>query len=313
VNFKATWSDYTDAQRIVVLDRLASLGARWVRVDVGWASAEDSRGTLARWYLDRLDFVVDAAATRGIKVLAMLWSTPAWANGGAGNTKPPDDPAAYARIAGTLARRYKGQIAAWEIWNEPDRPEFFTGSPSDYVALLRAAYPAIKAADPGATVVTGGTEYNDTDYLGALYAAGAHGSFDAVGTHPYMGFADAAPELPDDGSPYTIDHVGAIHQLMAAHGDGALPIWFTELGWSSHANPPGTANWDRGVTEAQQGDYLVRALRFIGARHPYVTNVFWYNEREQATGRPQEDHFGLLTRTLEPKPAYDAARSLLRA
>src|SRR4029450_12815847 len=62
---------------------------------------------------------------------------------------------------------------------------------------------------------------------------------------------------------------------------------------------------------AQQGDYLVRALKYVGDQFPWVTNVFWYNERDTDLGSPQQDGYGLLTRSLQPKPAYAAVRAFL--
>src|SRR5437667_409485 len=79
----------------------------------------------------------------------------------------------YAQFAGWMAERYDGdgiddapgspRIAAWEIWNEPNDTQLWPniGGGADarkrrYGDLLVAAYQAIKAADPTATVLTGG-------------------------------------------------------------------------------------------------------------------------------------------------------------
>jgi hypothetical protein len=94
---------------------------------------------------------------------------------------------------------------------------------------------------------------------------------------------------------------------MIANGDNS-PIWATEFGWSSHANTGGEDPWDRGVTEAQQADYAVRALRVFESDYPYVTKAFWYNDREKATGDPQQDGYGMLNRDATPKPIFYAFR-----
>ena len=41
--------------------------------------------------------------------------------------------------------------------------------------------PAVKSADPNATVVFGGTSGNDTGFVDGAYRAGAKGSFDVIG------------------------------------------------------------------------------------------------------------------------------------
>lgn len=310
--FHATWSDYTDVERTEVLDKLAAAGIKWVRIDVGWASLQE-KGRLewSQWYIDLLDRVVDQAQERGIEVLATLWTTPPWANGGAGSRKPPTNPADYAVAARYMADHFEGRIAAWEVWNEPNLTDFFQGSLGEYVRLLKVAYPAFKLGDPAAKVVLGGPSYNDTGWLRSAYEAGAQGSFDIMATHPYQGIADAPPETADDGTRYTMAHVSKVYELMQQFGDGAKKIWFTEFGWSSHDNWSGISNWERGVSAAEQADFAVRTIEYLKAKHPYVTNVFWYNERNRATGHVQLDNYGLLNRDLSPTPVYTALKGYL--
>ncbi len=50
-------------------------------------------------------------------------------------------------------------------------------------ACCRPTYPAIKAAEPEATVLLGGLTGNDYTFLEGVYAAGGKGYFDAVGVH----------------------------------------------------------------------------------------------------------------------------------
>lgn len=311
VQFHGMWSDYTWEQRIEVLDKMAAAGMKWVRVDMGWGSFQETGpNTYSQWYIDRADRVVDEARARGLNVLATIWWTPGWANGNAGRETPPTNPADYGRFAGWVADHFKGRVAAWEIWNEPN-DGFFKGTAADYAELLKVAYPAIKAADPSSQVVLGGPTHNDTGWIQKVYEAGGAGNFDVMATHPYTGPSDLAPEAPDDGNIWRLSHVAAVYDLMKKWGDGDKEIWFTEFGWSSHPTQPGAVNWMRGVTEQQQADYMVRALKYIGAEHPYVTNVFWYNERNTDTGNIHTDNFGLLYRDLTPKPAYLAVKAFL--
>ncbi|MEA3055966.1 MAG: polysaccharide biosynthesis protein PslG, partial [Actinomycetota bacterium] len=313
VQFHATWSDYTDAQRIAVLDKFAAAHISWVRIDMGWAAIQETgRGQISQWYVDLIDRTVASASARGIKVLGTLLDTPGWANGNRGHSTPPDDLGDYAWVANWMATRFRGKVAAWEVWNEPNLTSFWANAdPVKYAALVRAAYPAFKSGDPNAQVLIGAVSQNDTAWLGRMYDAGVSGSYDVLSTHPYQGPADGAPEMPDDGNYWILDHIGAVHALMVARGDGAKKIWATEYGWSSHTNTGTEPAWKKGVTEAQQGDYFVRSINWFAQRHPYVTNVFWYNDRQKATGDPQEDGYGLLRRDLSDKPAYTAIKSFL--
>jgi hypothetical protein len=310
--FHATWTDYTDRQRTVVLDRLEQAGVEWVRIDVGWETLQPRRpGRFVSWYFDLLESAVDEANERGLSVLVTVFATPRWASGDGDAAMPPRDPSDYGSLVGRLARSFEGRVDAYEVWNEPNSEAFFKGTPADYVALLKAAHSAIKEADPRAEVVAGSTQYNDDAYLEAVYEAGGGDYFDVWSTHPYMGKSDAPPDEPDDGTPYMLDHVRTVQGVMTENGDGDLPIWFTEFGWSSHTTSAEAPAYRRGVTKTKQAEYLVRALRFVAEEHPYVPVMIWYTERNKNTGDRHEDNYGLLTRRLRPKPAYRAVRDLL--
>jgi hypothetical protein len=144
VQFHCNWSFYTDAHRLAVLDKLKAGGVRWVRIDTAWSGIEAAhKGDRNGWYIRMVDFCVDEAHKRGLKVLVTLWMTPGWANGGASTRVPPRNPRDYADFARWAAARWRGRVEAWEVWNEPDpRQSFFLGSVAQYVSLLKAAYPA---------------------------------------------------------------------------------------------------------------------------------------------------------------------------
>lgn len=309
--FHAMWDYESDAERIAALDKLAQAGVEWVRIEFSWPSLqEQSRDSFTQWYVDRADRMVDAARARGLKVLAELVGTPRWANGGAGSNVPPKNPDDYGRAARFVAEHFRGRVQAWEMWNEPNVSRFFTGTASDYVALVKAAYPMFKAGDPNATVVLGGSAYNDVAWITELYAAGAKGYFDVLAVHPYMSKSNLAPET-DNGTIWTISAVEDVRAVMSLNGDGGKDIWFTEFGWSAHANTGSDLNWKLGVTEQQQADFLVRSIDYVQANYPYVTNMFWYNERNTSVGDVHEDNFGLMTRDFKPKPAYTALKERL--
>lgn len=311
----ALWGDYEDVDRAASLDAIAASGAGWVRLDVGWCSLQEvGRGQVSEWYVKRVTKVVDMALARGLQVLGTLWCTPGWANGGRGGATPPADVADYAAGARIISERLRGKVAAWEVWNEPNLSSFWEGKdPVRYAELLRAAYPAFKAGDPAAKVVMGAPAYNDVPWLTAVYAAGAAGSFDVMATHPYMGMADNAPELERPGDIGTLTNVAAVHALMAANGDRGKPIWFTEFGWSMHPNTGSEDNWERGVTPEQQADFLIRTLELVRARYPYVTHLFWYNDREKVDQDVHQQGYALLDSDLTPRPAYAALTAYLAA
>jgi aryl-phospho-beta-D-glucosidase BglC (GH1 family) len=312
VTFHATWDYRSDDERIALMDKMAAAGIEWVRIDFCWCQFElRGRGVINEPYVALVDRIVDAARARHLKVLGILWGTPPWANGGGNLNVPPSIPDDYGSAAEWVAAHFRGRVAAWEVWNEPNLNVFWTGDVKTYVDVLRAAYPRLKAGDPKARVVFGGLSYNDERWLARAYGAGARGYFDVMATHPYQGRGDAPPEAADDGKRWWLTHLPAVRKTMVAHGDGQKPIWLTEFGWSSFDHNAVQSFGRRGVSEQVQADYLLRTIKLVRSRYPYVTNVFWYNERNTVAGNPWEDNLGLLNRDLSEKPVYRALRTFL--
>jgi hypothetical protein len=309
VQFHAMWSSYSDAQRIDVLNKMQAAGMTTVRIDVSWAMLQPTNATTYdAWGTSFVDNVIAMSNARGITPLITLWLTPGWANANAGEHVLPTNVADYARVAQWVAARYTNKVAGWEVWNEQNSPDFLVGANATaYTKLLRAAYPAFHAGYAASTVVFGGVQYNDNTWIAQAYAAGAHGYFDVMATHPYMGVANQSPNTADDGTMWTFKHAVAVRNLMVANGDGAKSLWFTEFGWSTHTNPAGTPNWGLGVTEAVQAQYFTEAISLIRTTMPYVGKVYWYTERDLAAeGTVQNSNYGMLRLDQSAKPIMTA-------
>jgi arabinogalactan endo-1,4-beta-galactosidase len=319
--FHCGWSGsfYTDGERQAVLDKLKAAGISWVRIDVAWSGVESSgKGARSAGYLQTIDRCVDLSRERGLNVLIMFWHTPSWANGGRGAHAPPTNVGDYEDMAKWMAARYKGRVQAWQIWNEPNSTTFWTGTTTEYVNLLKAGYRGFKAGDAGGTVVLGGPSFNDDAWIRDVYSRGAKDSFDVVSTHPYQGFGDAAPESADDGNKWWFTHTPAVRKVMTDYGDADAQIWFTEFGWSAHDNAtiPSDHNWARGVTEAVQADYAVRAIQYARKNWPYVGPMFWYKERSWTPASSgwfdlHLEGYGLLRADRSERPVYGSLRKLL--
>lgn len=305
VHFHALWNSYSGPERLQVLDKLAAAGSGWIRVDLMWSYTEIAPGVFNPGTVQGVDFILDEAAKRSLKVLVVTFGTPGWANGGQGPAVPPSDPGAFGRYAARLGEMFGNRVAAWQVWNEPNWRGFWTGSAAQYVALLREGYGAFKSSSPNSAVVFGGLASNDVNWLRDAYAAGAADAYDVMATHPYPSPSDGPPETDA-----TLARTAAIRELMNASGDGDKPVWFTELGWSSHADTGGEEAWERGVSDQEQADYLVRAVAVVRSRFPFVRALFWYNERNRTDSSQVENNFGLLTHDLVEKPVYAAFKAL---
>jgi Cellulase (glycosyl hydrolase family 5) len=289
---------------------VAPLHGQYVRVFVRWDQIETAKGTYS------LDFTDQELRgyPAGTKIVVDLLDTPGWANGGRGLTVPPTNPQDFADFLHFLAARYRGQVAGWEIWNEEDVSSWFAGSAADYTAMLKAAYPAAKSADPGTTVLIGGLTGNDYHFVEQIYANGGQGSFDAVAVHtdtacnlvsPYSYFRDP------DGRIDQFSFLGyrEVHSVMAAHGDASKPIWMTEFGWSTTTSICNMGKWagqkSGGVSASDQALFLRQALH-CAAQDPYVPVMIWYALNDGGTSDTSLNRYGLVSGDGTLKPAYAA-------
>ena len=80
-------------------------------------------------------------------------------------------------------------VRNWQIWNEPNIAINWDVQPwqRGYARLLRAAYPAVKGADPGATVVMAGLANFSWRDLERPTQGGGELRFDVAAVHPFSG------------------------------------------------------------------------------------------------------------------------------
>lgn len=312
-----TWyTSDSDKQRTVAA--IEDVGSKWVRLNVKWAEAEPVNNAYNEWWLKEYEKAIALARGAGQRVIVMVDTAPIWASGSP-TSNVPSDPRDYADFMSYLSSRLRGTVDAYEVWNEPNLKRFWSTGPdaSRYAALLKATYPRIKASDPVAQVVFGGTSGNDYEFLEAAYAAGAKGSFDVMATHPYpycgsTGPADVRRE--SDGRISKDSYLGyrEVRATMAAQGD-AKPIWFTEFGWNTSTTGcnPGAGIWQGGVSEADQAKNLYEAYKLIEG-DSYVEVALWYDFRNNywmKDADTPEARYGLLRTDFSPKPAYDAYKA----
>ena len=201
---------------------------------------------------DRYDAIVDAATQRGLRIIAVLDTSPAWARSSAVVTAPPDDMDDYGRFVAAFVAHYRDHIGHIQIWDQPNvAPNWgdYWASPAEYVAMLKAAYPLAKAANPEVVVLGGGLaptvaddqrNLNDVTFLRRMYAFGARGLFDVLAAKPY-GFWTGPDDRRVDASVLNFSRVILLREIMVKNGDGARPVWAVEMGWNALARRTGRA------------------------------------------------------------------------
>jgi hypothetical protein len=252
--FESEFTGMSAAQQTSVISTMVSDNVHWLRLDVGGCNSNT--------------FIADAEKA-GINVDALLQDGGTNSDG----SGTPTTPSAYAAYATQQVQTLKPLgVETYEVLNEPNGCED-TMPAATYVEILQAAYPAIKAADPKAFVLSAGLCPNGGSnepytYLTAMYAAGAHGYFDAFNLHPYS-YPDTPDQTSDSWNPWS--YLAQLHSIMSSNGDGSKQIWLTEFGCPSD----GSSNDCTDQTEATQITDAFASARNISYIGPLMIFSWW--------------------------------------
>jgi hypothetical protein len=287
-------------------------GFTWVKQWFAWSDIEGAGKGQYDWTIT--DRIVSQVEKYGLKLLVRVDGPPDWAG------PPPGDIDNFTGFLTALATRYKGKISAYQVWNEPNLAREWGNQPpnaQEYTAMLKKAYAAIKKADPDAIVISAGmaptTELSqravpDTQFIQAMYKAGAQPYFDMLGAHgagykapPEMDPAQVAtdpnyynvgdPNCPGDACRiYCFRHVEDLHQIMINNGDGNKRVAVLEFGWTRDERPDSPYYWHRVADQFVQADYMVRAYKYAKANWQpwigvmsliYMPDASWTENDEQ--------------------------------
>lgn len=292
------------------------VGAKALRFGLGWDGVEEAP--------DRLDFhavdaIIDDARAAGLEPIPYIGFTPAWAarDPDAPHRSPPRDPSAYARFVEACTARYRGRVRSWELWNEPDLPDWWTGTAAELAAMIREAARAARRADPGAVIVLGGMAKGRSPFLEDLLAPGGVAGFvDVVNVHAYL------ETWSNERKEALSSRLGDVADLVARRGEGA-DVWLAEIGYSSHRHAPAAASrWGVDVVFAHEHTPRHQAVELVElaalAVASRVPSLFaWYRIHdlppdERVIGDENNHHLGLLDLQGRPKPALDAFRLAAR-
>lgn len=305
---------WNEVLRQADLERVRQMRFGYVKQIFGWNDVEPDPALPDNW--QQADAVVDEVQYRQLKLIVRISKWPEWAV-----LKPSNDPAdppfdlkAFGTYCGRLAARYKGKIAGYQVWNEPNLSrEWADRSPNAaaYVKLLAACHKAIKAADPNAVVISSGLAPTNTYtpqvtpdemFLTEMYRAGAAQYYDVLGVHApgYKSPPDLSPDDPslDHQRWQSFRHVEDMRAIMVANGDGAKQVAVLEFGWTTDTRDtvmdhgtavPNDYRWFA-VSEQKQAEYLVGAYRYA-AQHwrpwiglmlmIYLPDPNWTKDREE--------------------------------
>lgn len=320
------------------LGLIRSAGFDWVKQTFAWRDIEVEKG---KYDWSRADTVVKLATDVFTRSLIIRLDREPWwdrANypldtGIAGG--PPAHIENFHAFCGVIAARYKGRVAAYQVWNEPNLAREWGGQvpdPAAYVALLKGCYVAIKAADPRALVISAGLSPTgngppqampDGEFLDKMYLAGAAPYFDLLGLHA-PGFKAAPETAPDVVAAdkalggqrfFAFRHVEDMRALMLKHGDADKQIAVLEFGWTTDP-VNATYSWFA-IDEDTKASYMVRAYQWARAHwSPWIGPMIalsipqydWTPDNEQYWWAVLSPHYPYAG----DRPAYYALRDMAK-
>ena len=317
------------------------MGVGWVKQQFPWAELEyradpapgreywDVKNNQNAW--DKFDGIVDLAEQHGLRIIARIDSAPGWSHPANPDPKAPPDAEHmddFGAFIETFIKRYRGRIAAIQVWNEPNlKGEWATGRPvnaAEYVGLLKVAYSHAKAVDTNIIILSAPLattnerlEYNgnlnELDYLQQMYDAGAGRYFDAMSANAYGKYSP--PEEAPSREVFNFRRVELLRAVMVKNGDEDKAVWFNEYGWN--ASPPDMNEdllfWGR-VTPQEQAEYTVRGIRYARENWPWagVFTIWYMRQVGDIPNSTSEYYFGLVNFDFVAGATYRAVQAAIR-
>ena len=278
------------------LDICAGAGFTFVRTDLFWSDVETQRHKLdwSRW-----DPFVAGLQARGLRPVFILgFNNPdvyggRWMEGVTNYIEMQ----AFTTFAAAAATRYRDANPIWEIWNEPNRSNFWEPreNPVEYMALARATADAIRRAQPAAAIIGPalghkvGEQALDLGFLQTCLDDGLADIVDAISIHPYVDPEVAAPDY---------DKVRAM--VDAAAGGRLLPVMSTEWGFATN----------KFVSDDLQADVLVRMFLINLSLGVPLSIAYVAVDRTEDYVPEEERTYGIARGDHTPKAAYHSLREM---
>ena len=217
------------------LELIRPMGVKALRLNATWGAT--NRGTDFR----ALDAAVDGARRAGIAPQITITGTPCYGAGPTELSERHHDPRRLKRFAHRVARHFRGRVALYSIWNEPNHRCFLRARPETYRKLYLAGRAGVRLAGHRARVLFG--EMCPCRHTDRWLARAARGGVvaDGLAHHPYS--ADTPGGLDTSGKQaYSINHLPRLQRILRRSKNlrtprgRPLPLYLTEFGWGHHAD-----------------------------------------------------------------------------
>ena len=332
-----------------MLKMISEAGFVWLRQEFPWEDLEfDGRGQFSNsrdlngdgqpdvpdtWL--KYDRIVELAEAYGLRLMTRLSNPPAWsrADPKAGDNAPPDNLQDYVNYAVAVARRYRGRIRHYQIWNEPNiYPEWGNKpiDPAGYADMLCRTYAALKAVDPEIVIISaaiaptialdGARDLSDLIFLQEFYDHGGGDCFDVLSAQGY-GLRSGPTDRRLRATSVNVARHTYYRDIMVRNGDAHKPIWLSEAAWNATLDaelPPEQislyGNYGN-VTQEEAARYMPILYDRAQQEWPWVGNVmYWFFTRKDPFEADQAFYYFRMAEpdyqpekpTFTPLPVYDS-------
>jgi beta-glucanase (GH16 family) len=201
---------------------------------ISWTDINTSAGVYD-W--TEMDAHMTNLAGRGLDFVYTFGYVPLWVTGSA--TAMPTEQA-WTDFVTAIVTRFSATIKYWEIWNEPNEVNFWTGTAAQMARLAELAAPIIRNA--GCKVLSPAPQgSNSYLWFDEFLLAGGGAHYDITAFHSYT---FEAPET-------LIEDMNNLRTTLISHSQQSKPIWDTEGSW-------GDDTWPFGLSDDLKKAYLAR-------------------------------------------------------
>lgn len=276
---------------LATVQEIAQSGAGYVRLDF---CADQTIGHLAPYatpHWATYDAILNALAAINVTVLPEIQQhcAPSYMhyNPLGGESQTMDNPTDYATWATAVATHLVGfpKVTRVELFNEPNlnggwepgTPTFASTQGDGAAPFMRAAYGAIKVANPNLMVVSGalaagGHHVDPRAWITGAYNAGCKLGvcWDEISQHNYRWNAPASATILNYKYDNRFDIYKDVQNIAVAHGDPVPKMMLTEWGYSTCPDP--VVCFDPAV----QALYLAQGLN-LALADPTIDGVTYVN------------------------------------